>query len=53
MLTQRMPSGSIIKITVVYDEPFWRVDGLCGQSVAADVACSLRSPLVRPLQLGS
>jgi monoamine oxidase len=36
MLTQRMPSGSIIKITVVYNEPFWRVDGLCGQSVAAE-----------------
>ena len=36
LLTQRMPSGSIIKITVGYTEPFWRVDGLCGQSIAAD-----------------
>ena len=35
-LTQRMPAGSIIKISVVYDEPFWRADGLSGQSVAAD-----------------
>ncbi|WP_040837708.1 flavin monoamine oxidase family protein [Nocardia brevicatena] len=34
MLHQRMPSGSIIKISVVYDEPFWRADGLSGQSVA-------------------
>ncbi|WP_040781240.1 flavin monoamine oxidase family protein [Nocardia pneumoniae] len=33
-LHQRMPSGSIIKISVVYDEPFWRHDGLSGQSVA-------------------
>jgi monoamine oxidase len=33
-LHQRMPSGAIIKISVVYDEPFWRADGLCGQSAA-------------------
>ncbi|MGQ4596617.1 FAD-dependent oxidoreductase [Nocardia sp. R6R-6] len=33
-LHQRMPSGSIIKIAVVYDEPFWRRDGLSGQSAA-------------------
>ncbi|MGO4617451.1 flavin monoamine oxidase family protein [Nocardia sp. 2YAB30] len=31
-LHQRMPSGSIFKISVVYDEPFWRRDGLSGQS---------------------
>ena len=36
LLVERMPSGSIIKISVVYDTPFWRADGLCGQSVAAD-----------------
>jgi monoamine oxidase len=33
-LHQRMPSGSVIKISVVYDEPFWRADGLSGQSAA-------------------
>lgn len=33
-LHQRMPSGSIVKVSVVYDEPFWRADGLCGQSAA-------------------
>ncbi|WP_330229093.1 flavin monoamine oxidase family protein [Nocardia sp. NBC_00508] len=33
-LHQRMPSGSIIKISAVYDEPFWRRDGLSGQSAA-------------------
>ena len=33
-LHQRMPSGAIIKISVFYDEPFWRADGLCGQSAA-------------------
>jgi monoamine oxidase len=36
LLVERMPSGSIIKISLVYDEPFWRTDGLTGQSVAAE-----------------
>jgi monoamine oxidase len=30
-LTQRMPMGSVIKCMVVYDEPFWRAEGLTGQ----------------------
>ena len=29
-LTQRMPMGTVIKLNVVYDEPFWRADGLTG-----------------------
>ncbi|OBA78138.1 monoamine oxidase [Mycobacterium sp. 1164966.3] len=33
-LHQRMPGGAIVKISIVYDEPFWRADGLCGQSAA-------------------
>jgi monoamine oxidase len=33
-LHQRMPSGAIYKINIVYDEPFWRGDGLSGQSAA-------------------
>ncbi|MCK9250907.1 MAG: FAD-dependent oxidoreductase [Solirubrobacteraceae bacterium] len=31
-LTQRMPQGSVIKCMAVYDEPFWRRDGLSGQA---------------------
>jgi monoamine oxidase len=31
-LTQRTPMGSVIKCQVIYDEPFWRKDGLCGQA---------------------
>jgi len=31
LLTQKMPAGSVIKINAVYDEPFWRADGLSGQ----------------------
>jgi monoamine oxidase len=30
-LMQRMPMGSVIKVNVVYDEPFWRDEGLSGQ----------------------
>ncbi|RAV07275.1 oxidoreductase [Mycolicibacterium sp. GF69] len=31
-LTQRMPMGRVIKVNVVYDEPFWRTAGLSGQA---------------------
>lgn len=31
-LIQRMPMGSVIKATLVYDEAFWRQDGLSGLS---------------------
>ncbi|HYK68838.1 MAG TPA: flavin monoamine oxidase family protein [Streptosporangiaceae bacterium] len=31
-LTQRTPMGSVIKTQVIYDEPFWRADGLSGQA---------------------
>ena len=33
-LTQRMPQGSAIKIQAVYDEPFWRDNGLSGQALS-------------------
>ncbi|AWK71728.1 monoamine oxidase [Rhodococcus oxybenzonivorans] len=35
-LHQRMPSGAVMKIAVLYDEPFWRAAGLSGQSAAPD-----------------
>jgi monoamine oxidase len=38
-LTQRMPAGSVIKYLALYDEPFWRGDGLTGG------AASLEGPL--------
>lgn len=31
-LHQRMPNGAVFKIALVYDEPWWRADGLSGQS---------------------
>ena len=33
-LTQRMPMGSVIKCMAIYDEPFWRADGLSGQATS-------------------
>jgi monoamine oxidase len=33
-LTQRLPQGTLIKATAVYDEPFWRDQGLNGQAVS-------------------
>ena len=33
-LHQRMPGGAIFKISIFYDEPFWRADGLSGQSTS-------------------
>jgi monoamine oxidase len=31
-LTQRTPMGSVVKCQLIYDEPFWRNEGLCGQA---------------------
>ena len=31
-LTQRMPVGSLVKTIAVYDQPFWRAEGLNGQA---------------------
>jgi monoamine oxidase len=33
-LVQRMPQGSVIKCMAIYDEPFWRADGLSGMATS-------------------
>jgi monoamine oxidase len=33
-LAQNMPMGSVIKVNVVYDTPWWRADNYSGQAVA-------------------
>ena len=33
-LTQRMPLGTVAKCMAIYDEPFWREDGLSGQGLS-------------------
>lgn len=35
-LTQRMPMGTVIKAMAVYEEPFWRADGLSGMATSTD-----------------
>jgi len=40
-LNQRMPSGAIVKISVIYDEPFWRADGLSGQTASPGSVATL------------
>lgn len=33
-LTQRLPAGSVIKLYCIYDQPFWRDEGLTGQAAS-------------------
>ena len=33
-LTQRVPMGTVIKCMAIYDEPFWRADGLTGAATS-------------------
>lgn len=33
-LTQRIPMGTVIKVQCIYDEPFWRDEGLAGQATS-------------------
>ena len=35
-LTQRLPMGSVVKCMAVYDEPFWRADGLSGMATSTE-----------------
>jgi monoamine oxidase len=35
-LTRAFPMGSVIKFQVLYDEPWWRADGLSGQVISFD-----------------
>lgn len=41
LLHQRMPSGAVFKIALIYDEPFWRADGLSGQSFGPGTLANL------------
>ncbi|CAN5386071.1 FAD-dependent oxidoreductase [soil metagenome] len=40
-LHQRMPSGAVLKCHAVYETPFWRADGLTGQSAAPGTAAAV------------
>jgi monoamine oxidase len=40
-LHQRMPTGAVLKCHAIYDQPFWRADGLTGQSAAPGTAAAV------------
>jgi len=40
-LHQRVPGGAIIKTSVFYEEPFWRADGMTGQTAAPETIGTL------------
>jgi monoamine oxidase len=35
-LIQRMPTGAVVRAVIEWDEPFWRADGLTGETVDFD-----------------
>jgi monoamine oxidase len=39
-LLQRIPPGSIMRAVVGYEEPFWRTDGLTGETLAPGHTCA-------------
>lgn len=47
LLNSRLPVGSVYKIALVYDDAWWRTDGLTGESV------SLRSPITSTIDAGT
>src|SRR5580658_1426565 len=36
LLIHQIPAGTEVKMVAVYDEPFWRNDGISGNTVATD-----------------
>jgi monoamine oxidase len=41
LFAQRRPTGAVLKAVAIYDEPFWRADGLTGETNAPGRAFSL------------
>jgi monoamine oxidase len=41
LLLSRMSGGPAVKINVIYDDAFWRADGLCGESAGPDTDLAL------------
>ena len=47
-LLRRMLSGSALRGITIYDEPFWRSEGLSGMSVAPDLPVGLAGAMLKP-----
>lgn len=53
MLVQRLPAGTAVKCAAIYNEPFWREDGMSGQSVDLDSLVELTYDGSPPSGLGT
>ena len=51
-LTQRMPNASAHKMFALYDEPFWRLDGLNGQLISEAGPARMSNDSCLPAEVG-
>ena len=48
LLIHQVPAGTEVKTVAVYDEPFWRADGVSGNSVATDDVIEISLDTTQP-----
>jgi monoamine oxidase len=48
LLLHQMPAGTEVKTVAIYDEPFWRHDGISGASVATDDTIEITLDTTQP-----
>jgi monoamine oxidase len=48
LLVHQIPAGTEVKMVAIYDEPFWRADGVCGATVATDDAIEVTLDTTQP-----
>jgi monoamine oxidase len=48
LLIHQMPAGTEVKTVAIYDEPFWRADGISGNSVATDDLAEITLDTTQP-----
>ena len=48
LLIHQMPAGTEVKTVAVYDEPFWRAEGMNGATVATDDAIEITLDTTQP-----
>ena len=48
LLVHQIPAGTEVKMVAIYDEPFWRADGVSGATVATDDAIEVTLDTTQP-----
>ena len=48
LLIHQIPAGTEVKMVAIYEEPFWRADGVCGATVATDDAIEVTLDTSQP-----